>query len=925
VLGADLVDVYQYVEAEDRYVLPPVLEGERRDLTVPRVPKRIFDDDVVVRVVEGGEPLYSPDAQTAPLLSSSFTVERPERPERRFVVREGILSSAAVPLKAAGETVGVMFVNYRTLQDFSSGQREIIELFANQAAMAIYNARVYEQIQARDERLRTLVKVGQALTSEIHLPQDEILESIYEQARWLTGTQDMYIALYDGKSNMINFGLAMESGKRAKVGVGGWAPREANLEERGKTEEIILAKEPILHRTLEESTKWYKEPGHKEFLGRVATSWMGVPMVLGDRVLGVIAIYDWEREYAYNKQDLQVFSSMANQAAIALDNARLYYDVNQRLEDTNQRLEDANRGLERRVEALAALNEVGQTLTSGIRLNQDAILELIYEQAQKLTGAQDMYIALYDEETRMIRFGMATEHGERVHYEPRKADMEKRGKTEEVIFARSPILHRTLAESEAWYGQPGHQEFIGRVQSSYLGVPVVVGEKVLGMVAIYDWEREHAYDEQDLQIFSSMASQAAIALDNAALYQRVEKHSGQLETVRKVANAITAELDPQVCMERILDETIKLLDANYATIQLVDEATNELVIHAQRGMEGRRLASEMQRIKIGEGVTGLVAQNKWTIRLGNVEEVEYYLDYVVEGTRSEMATPLIEQGKVIGVINVEDTRENAFDQDDEELFELLAEEVVIAIQNARKVEASREEQERRAEAERFQYLGLLAGGVAHRVGSKGGLIRLHVNNLRKLMPEEKDDVYAILDKIERDNDYLIELSDALFKPAEAAETPVGPVNVNQLLRRSIRGASIPPEVELSLQLADVPLINGNRFLVDVFVELISNAIRAMSGREEKKLVVCSQLVDSSNVAVICEDTGCGIAPEEMSKIFDLFYTRGKGVPTPSRGGYGLWYSKSIVTRMGGDLRIESEVGKGTKCTVLLPVTSPAAC
>jgi len=399
-----------------------------------------------------------------------------------------------------GKCLGIIVAESYEERAFDEGHLVVLLNAASQASICIENRRLYGNLSGRVRDLRVLNEIGQTLTSGIRLKRDAILELIYEQAKELTGAQDMYIALYDEETGKIRFGLATERGERVQ-----YESRDADMEKRGKTEEVIFTGKPILHRTLAESKAWYGQPGHQEFVGRVSPSWLGVPMVLGEKVLGIIAIHDWEREYAYDEHDLQVVSSMAGQAAIALDNATLYYEINQQLE--------------RRVEALAVLNQVGQTLTAGIRLKRDAILELIYEQAKELTGAQDMYIALYDEETGNIRFGLATERGKRVHYESREADMEKRGKTEEVIFTRKPILHRTLADSKAWYGQPGHEEFIGHVQASYLGVPMVLGEKVLGMIAIYDWEREYAYDKQDLQVVSSMANQAAIALDNARLYE----------------------------------------------------------------------------------------------------------------------------------------------------------------------------------------------------------------------------------------------------------------------------------------------------------------------------------------------------------------------------------------------------------------------
>ncbi|MFN8456333.1 MAG: GAF domain-containing protein [Anaerolineae bacterium] len=409
----------------------------------------------------------------------------------REYVGEMSASHLAVPMILNQKVKGVIAI-YDWEQEHAYDEQDIqvLSAMASQAAIALDNAALFnslteanQALERRVEALTALNEVGRTLTSGLRLTQDEILELIYQQARQLTGTQDMYIALYDETTQMIEFKLALEKGERAEIA----APRRADMGRRGKTEEVIFTKRPILHKTEQESEAWYKLPEHQEFIGRVPPTWLGVPMMIAEKVLGMIAIYDWEQEHAYDELHQQILSSMASQAAIALDNANLYYEV-------NQALANANQALERRVEALTALNEVGRTLTSGLRLTQDEILELIYQQARQLTGTQDMYIALYDETTQMIEFKLALEKGERAEIAaPRRADMGRRGKTEEVIFTKRPILHKTEQESEAWYKLPEHQEFTGsNLPSSWLGVPMMIAEKVLGMIAIYDWEQEHA-------------------------------------------------------------------------------------------------------------------------------------------------------------------------------------------------------------------------------------------------------------------------------------------------------------------------------------------------------------------------------------------------------------------------------------------------
>ena len=155
VLRADMVDLYQYIEETAEFKLPPILVGKRKQPLVPLVPTEIFSDDVIVKILEGDQPQYFEKAQEAPLLSGRFEIEREDKPEQRFVFREEIESSAAVPLKATGETVGVMFVNYRSPQLFGPGQREQIELFAKQAAIAIENARLYKQLERKYMELET--------------------------------------------------------------------------------------------------------------------------------------------------------------------------------------------------------------------------------------------------------------------------------------------------------------------------------------------------------------------------------------------------------------------------------------------------------------------------------------------------------------------------------------------------------------------------------------------------------------------------------------------------------------------------------------------------------------------------------------------------------------------------------------------------
>ncbi len=879
VLDADMVDLYQYVQARHEFVLPPVLVGERQYSQL--IPRRIYDDDVVVRAVKMGEPQYFDDSQRTALLTEAFASPRGDAPTERFVIREGVVSSATIPLMAVGETVGVMFVNYRTSQLFGPEQKDVIESFAAQAAIAIHNSRLFNEslrqrnelrvvdkigqllmstldpgeiprlllqrviglfrveaaslwqvdrtsrevrflfalnpkgeeepftetirgmtlrfgegvvgtvaqsgkpmivnqveveplwdrrfdettgfktrsilavplvhkqetigvietlnriddapfsvadqdflaaivspaaialenarlyqavtlanrdLERRVEALSTLNKVGETLTSGLRLTEDEILELIYQQARKLTNTQNMYIALYDDTTQMIRFRLAMTQDQRTEIP----EPRQADMKRRGKTEEVIFTKQPLLHKTKQESEKWYNLPDHANFIGRVQASYLGVPMMAGEKVLGMVAVYDWERQYAYDELDRQVLDSMADQAAIAIDNARLYYEV--------------NRDLQRRVEALSTLTEVGQTLTSGLRLTEDQILELIYEQVRKLTGTQDMYIALYDEATEMIRFGLAMEEGKRIEIaKPRKADLKRRGKTEEIIFTKQPILHKTKQEAEAWYALPDHQEFTGQdIYPSWVGVPMILGEKVLGVIAIYDREGEYIYDELDLQVLASMADQAAIALDNASLYyevnQALERRVEALSTLNKVGKTLTSglRLTEDEILELVYQQAGELTEAQDMYIALYDNTT-KMIRFALAMAEGQRteIAESRQADMKRRGKTEEVIFTKQPLLHKTKQESEKWYklpdhaEFIGRVQASYLGVPMMAGEKVLGMVAVYDwERQYAYDELDRQVLDSMADQAAIAIDNARLFEFTRriadERQERLA-------------------------------------------------------------------------------------------------------------------------------------------------------------------------------------------------------------------------------------
>ena len=197
--------------------------------------------------------------------------------------------------------------------------------------------------------------------------------------------------------------------------------------------------------------------------------------------------------------------------------------------------------LQERVEELSALNAIGRELSRF--LDVDALLEVVYREAGKVLNFRNFYAALYEAESQTLRFPLVYEGGERRTWRSRPLQS---GLTEYVIRTRKPLLIREDERKEA--ARLGIQP-IGKPARSWLGVPLLAGDQVLGVLAVQDYEQPHAYTEADMALLSTIASQAAAAIRNAQLYQQTDAQLAhrlqQLQAVLDSTDEGFLFLDPE--------------------------------------------------------------------------------------------------------------------------------------------------------------------------------------------------------------------------------------------------------------------------------------------------------------------------------------------------------------------------------------------
>jgi signal transduction histidine kinase len=469
-----------------------------------------------------------------------------------------------------------------------------------------------------------------------------------------------------------------------------------------------------------------------------------------------------------------------------------------------------------------------------------------------------------------------------------------------------------------------------------LAVPSIWGDRVQGVLVVADDSSGRAFDEQDAILLQPLADLAAAVLRQA---ERLARMTAQFRALHVIDVALSSSLQLDRVLNLILDKAVSLVGAEHGSLRLLNSETGELVLKAHLG-EGWSPEVRAYTFPIGHGITGWVAKHKEPYLCPDAHEDPQNV-VLFEEMRSGVAVPLLSgaenQGRdddLLGVLLLESTRPAAFDQHDVELLQALAQEAIIAIQNATQHQklqlmhrTLQDEQERRVAAEKWTVMGQAATALAHRINNLIGIVPACADEIRRtltgleIQEADREWIEANLDRIERNGRFILRLADALFRPFQEPG-PSARFDVNRLLNEALQAARPLAGIHLIRDYGeDLPAVESNSLLVDVFLELITNACKAMASQPRRWLTVRTRVErDAAGPWVVVEvsDTGPGIAPEQMAHLWDMFHRSADGL------GFGLWWVRTFIERQGGTIDCDSRPGGGATFTVRLPALVAAA-
>ena len=454
-----------------------------------------------------------------------------------------------------------------------------------------------------------------------------------------------------------------------------------------------------------------------------------------------------------------------------------------------------------------------------------------------------------------------------------------------------------------------------------------LGERVIGVLNVESTEL-NGFTAADQQLLQALANQTAVALENARLYTQTQRNARELATLNSATHALASDLDLNTVLKQTMVEINTLLEAEDASVLLIDPEYNDLYFAAVATEDAfEKLFGK--HMPIDSGIAGWAVRNRQSVLVDNAQvDTRFYNNIdAVSGftTESLLAVPLIARDQVIGVLEVINKIDGAFDAHDLELLEALASSAAVAIDHASlyqqlvdQIQMLRETQAQLIHSEKMAALGRLVASISHEINnplqSIQGCLTLADEELESDMRPEKLVRYLNVaeDEIERIAAIVRRVRD-FYRPSSHEQTRT---NVHQTLESvlELSGKQLQhSEVTIERKWApNVPKITANAdHLKQVFLNLVLNAIDAMP---EGGTLTISTALDHDTVNIDFTDTGVGMSEETQARLFEPFFT------TKAHGsGLGLSISYGIIEAHNGQISARSEVGKGTTFTISLPV------
>jgi PAS domain S-box-containing protein len=581
----------------------------------------------------------------------------------RAAIYEGYpyTSTMAIPVRWGDEFLGVLDVLGDAPGALSPADTELLKLFATQAAIALHNARLFEAERVARERAEKLQAATQALSATLNLQR--IFELILSELR--------QVVPYDSASVQ-----QVKEGRLEIIGGHGFPNLEELLgagfdllADDNPNREVVRTRAPLILDDVPAAYAAFRREPHAQAGIR---SWLGVPLLFGERLIGMITL-DKQVPGFYTQEHARLATAFAAQAATAIENARLYEEAQQRLRELTL-LFETSAALSASLDTDTVLHTMARQITSTLAAGGCAISFLEPEQDAVVT---------------LLEYSLDPDT-----WQPtppgtiyRLADYPA---TRQVLAERRPLtvlvsdLRADPAEV-AWMAAEGVH--------ALLMVPLVVGDRVIGLLELMEAGRERAFAPTEIALCQTLANQGAAVLENARLYDDARRRNRELALLNRVIAASAASQDVPQILETVCTELALTFGVPQAAATLLDEGKTEAVVVAEYLAEGRPTAMGAVIPAVGNPASQYLLEHKTPLVIEDAQtdpRQALIRDLMHQrGTMSLLLLPLVVEGEVVGTLGLDTVEPRHFSSAEIDLAQRVAQQVSGALGRARLVEAQR--------------------------------------------------------------------------------------------------------------------------------------------------------------------------------------------------------------------------------------------
>ncbi|MFZ1952689.1 MAG: GAF domain-containing protein [Pseudolabrys sp.] len=676
---------------------------------------------------------------------------------------------------------------------------------------------------------------------------------------------------------------------------------------------------------------------------------LSVPMLNGNDLVGTITIYRLEVKPFTDKQ-IALVETFANQAVIAIENARLLNELRESLQQQT------------------ATADVLKVISSSPG-DLEPVFQAMLGKAMQLCEAKfGVMFRFADGVFRATSWlGNPPAH---IIEQPHVVSENPHNLLTRIVSSKKPVHSSDLTKERAYIeGNPRYVALVETVGArSLLVVPMLKNQELIGAIAIY-WQEPRSFTEKQMELISNFAAQAVIAIDNARLLSELRESLQQQTATADVLKVISrSTFDLQIVLDALIESATRLCGATRGHIFQFDG--DYLRIAAAYGAwPGFIEHLKSHPLRPGPGtIAGRAAFERRTIQSHDVlQEPSYELMEAVkqQGYRTVLAVPMLREGNLRGVIAILKTNVEPFTIKQIELIETFADQAMIAIENVRlfeSVEARTREltksledlrttQDRLVQTQKLASLGQLTAGIAHEiknplnfVNNFSGVSAELIDELQEVLTDvslnekRRGDIAELMDTLRSNLDKVVQhgkRADAIVKNMllhshqGSGEHRLVAINtiVEESLKLAYHGARADKQnfnimVEQSLDPVAGEADVFPQEITRVLLNLISNGVYATrnkvlpDGEMYRPTLTASTKNLGDRVEITIRDNGIGIAPEVKDKMFNPFFTT---KPAGEGTGLGLSISHDIIVKQhAGSIEVDTQPGEFTEVRIVLP-------